>query len=34
MKGRISYIANRMKLYDDSEPSKFITCLDAGNLYG
>ena len=38
----ISYIAKRyskacnkyIKLYNDSKPSKYITCLDANNLYG
>ena len=42
MRGGISYIAKRfskannkhMKCYDDKKPSKYITYLDANNLYG
>ena len=42
MRGRISYIAKRyskannkyMKSYDNKKPSKYITFLDANNLYG
>ena len=42
MKGGISYIAKRfrkanneyMQSYDDKKPSKYITYLDASNLYG
>ena len=42
MRGGISYIANRygkannkyMKEYDEKAPSKYITYLDANNLYG
>ena len=42
MRGGISYIANRnskannkyMQSYDDKKPSKYITYLDANNLYG
>ena len=42
MRGSISYIAKRhykannkyMKCYDSSEESKYITYLDANNLYG
>ena len=42
MRGGISYIANRygqannkyMKNYDEKAPSKYITYLDANNLYG
>ena len=42
IKGDISYIAKRyrkaknksMKLYDDRKRSKYITYLDANNLYG
>ena len=42
MRGGISYIAKRhskannkyMKCYDSSEKSKYITYLDANNLYG
>ena len=42
MCGRLSYIANRygkannkqMKNYDEKAPSKYITYLDANNLYG
>ena len=42
IRGRISYIAKRhskannkyMKCYDSSEESKYITYLDANNLYG
>ena len=42
MKGGISYIAKRfrkanneyMQSYDDKNPSKYITYLDASNLYG
>ena len=41
MRGRISYIAKRyskannkyMKSYDNKKPSKYITFLDANNLY-
>ena len=42
LRGGISYIANRyalannknMKDYDETKPSKYITYLDANNLYG
>ena len=42
MRGRISYITKRyskannkyMKSYDNKKPSKYITFLDANNLYG
>ena len=42
MRGGVSYIANRygvannryMKEYDEKAPSKYITYLDANNLYG
>ena len=42
MRGRISYIAKRhskannkyMKSYDNKKPSKYITFLNANNLYG
>ena len=42
IRGGISYIAKRhskannkyIQLYDVNEPSKFITYLDANNLYG
>ena len=42
MKGSISYIAKRfrkanneyMQSYDDKKPRKYITYLDASNLYG
>ena len=42
MRGGISYIANRygkannkyMKTYDEKAPSKYVTYLDANNLYG
>ena len=42
MRGGISYIAKRfskanniyMQFYDNSKPSKYITYLDANNLYG
>ena len=42
MKGGISYIAQRyskannkyIRFYDDTKPSKYITLLDANNLYG
>ena len=42
MHGGVSYIANRygkanneyMKKYDEKAPSKYITYLDANNLYG
>lgn len=41
MRGIISYIAKRynkannkqMKMYDDSKPSKYVTYLDAKDLY-
>ena len=42
MRGGVSYIANRygnannkyMKEYSEKAPSKYITYLDANNLYG
>ena len=34
MRGGISYIAKYMKCYDSSKESKYITYLDASNLYG
>ena len=38
MRGGISYIAKRhnkyMECYDSSEENKYITYLDANNLYG
>ena len=42
MSGRISYIPKKhskannkyMECYDGSKESKYVTCLDANNLYG
>ena len=34
MRGGISYIAKYMKCYDNSKERKYITYLDANNLYG